>query len=76
MFMIELWFVFALETGTQFCSAHTTFVSMLLGRDLCKADLKDLRTFLPCCPFYGNVMNDNCFFEITLFQQVVTGFRG
>ena len=64
MFMVELYFVFNLGIEPSFAPVYTTFVCMLFGRDLCKVVLKDLRTFLPHCPFYGTVMNDNCFSDI------------
>ena len=62
------------EIVTSFVPVYTTFVFMLFGRDLCKVALKDLRTFSPCCPLYGNVMNDNCFSDIWLLFSLVKLF--
>ena len=66
-FLLCLWsnFVYSLiwKLEPSFVVVCTTFVSMLVSRELCKAILKDLITFSPCCLLYSHVINGNCFLD-------------
>ena len=77
-FLLCLWsnFVFSLiwKLEPSFVVVCTTFVSMLVSRELCKAFLKDLITFSPCCLLYSHVINGNCFLDNWLLFLLIKLF--
>ena len=67
-------FALNLEIRSQSRSVIHQFFLILLGRDLCKNDLKDLITFSTCYPLHGNLMNNNCFSGVWLLFSFVKLF--